>query len=72
MNYIERLKEEKTELSQRISALSFFIHIAPRYKELSTNQKRLLCLQFEFMKAYLLVLELRIKDIENEGDSECQ
>lgn len=69
MNYIERLKEEKTELSQRISELSFFIHVSPKYKELSTNHKRLLCLQLEFMKAYLLILDLRIEDIEKEGDT---
>lgn len=72
MDYLERLKEEKTELSQRISALSFFIHVAPKYKELSTKHKRLLCLQLEFMKAYLLILDLRIEDIEKEGDTECQ
>lgn len=68
MNYFERLKEEKTELSQRISALSFFIYVAPKYKELSTEHKRLLCLQLEFMKACFLILELRIKEIEKEGE----
>lgn len=62
--YYKRLKEEHAELSGRISALSFFINVAPRYKELSTNHKRLLCLQLEFMKAYLLILDLRIEDIE--------
>ena len=67
MNYFERLKEEKTELSQRISALSFFIYVAPKYKELSTYHKRLLCLQLDYMKVYFLILELRIKDIEKEG-----
>lgn len=67
MNDFERLKEEKAELLQRISALSFFIHVAPKYKELSTKHKRLLCLQLEFMQAYLLILDLRIEDIEKEG-----
>lgn len=64
MNYYERLKGEKAELSQRISALSFFINVAPKYKELSAKHKRLLCLQLEFMKAYLLILDLRIEDIK--------
>lgn len=63
MSYFERLINEKEELSQRISALSCFIHIAPKYKELSANHKRLLSLQLEFMQAYLLVLDLRIEDI---------
>lgn len=66
MNYFKRLKEEKMELEQRISSLSMFINIAPKYKELSINHKRLLCLQLEFMKAYLLILQLRIEDIEKE------
>lgn len=66
MDFYERLKVEKLELEQLISSLSFFIHVAPKYKELSTKHKRLLCLQLEFMKAYLLVLELRIEDIEKE------
>ncbi len=64
MNYFERLIKEKDELSQRISALSYFIHIAPKYKELSTHHKRLISLQLEFMQAYLLVLEMRIEDIK--------
>lgn len=67
MNYYEHLKEEKAELSKRISALSFFIHVAPKYKELSTNHKRLLCLQLEFMQAYLLILDMRLDDVEKEG-----
>jgi len=65
MNYFERLKAEKTELEQRISSLGTFINIVPTYKELSVKHKRLLCLQLEFMKAYLLILELRIEDIES-------
>lgn len=64
MNYFERLKAEKTELSQRISALGAFIHVSHTYKKLSTKHKRLLCLQLEFMQAYLLILDLRIEDIE--------
>lgn len=72
MNYFERLIKEKEELSQRINALSCFIHIAPRYKELSTNHKRLLSLQLEFMQAYLLVLDLRIEDIRKRDKDECK
>lgn len=68
MNYYRRLKEEQAELSGRITALTFFINVAPRYKLLSTKHKRLLCLQLEFMKAYLLILDLRIEDIEGAGD----
>lgn len=68
MDFYERLKVEKLELEQLISSLSFFIHVAPKYKELSTKHKRLLNLQLEFMRAYLLVLELRIEDIEKDGE----
>lgn len=66
MDYFERLKVEKTELEHLISSLSFFIHVAPKYRELSTKHKRLMCLQLDFMKAYLLILELRIEDIEKD------
>lgn len=68
MTYFERLIAEKMELEQRISSLRFFINVAPKYKELSTKHKRLLCLQLDFMKAYLLILELRVEDIEKRGD----
>ena len=40
------------------------IHISPIYTELSTKHKRLLCLQLEFMQAYLFILDLRIEEIE--------
>lgn len=69
MNYFERLKNEKTELEQRINALTAFIYLAPKYEELSTKHKRLLCLQLDMMKAYLLILQLRIEDIEKGGDN---
>ena len=69
MDFFERLKAEKMSLEQLISSLSFFIHVAPKYNELSTKHKRLLCLQLEFMRAYLLVLELRIDDIEKDGEN---
>lgn len=64
MNYFDRLNAEKNELLQRISALSFFIHVSPKYESLSSKHKRLICLQYDFMKAYLLVLEMRIEDIK--------
>ncbi len=64
MNAFESLKEERTELSRRINRLALFIHVSPEFKELSAEYKRLISFQFEFMKAYLLVLELRIKDAE--------
>lgn len=70
MDFLERIKVEKIELEQLISSLSFFINLAPKYKELSTKHKRLLCLQLDFMKAYLLILELRIEDIENSDKKE--
>lgn len=68
MNFLERIKAEKMNLEQLISSLSFFINVAPEYKELSTKHKRLLCLQLDFMKAYLLILQLRIEDIEMDGE----
>lgn len=70
MDFLERIKVEKMQLEQLIGSLSFFINVAPEYQELSTKHKRLLCLQLEFMKAYLLILELRIEDIEKNQNSE--
>lgn len=69
MNVLERVKAEKMSLEQLISSLSFFINVAPKYEKLSTKHKRLLCLQLEFMRAYLLVLELRIEDLEKGGEN---
>lgn len=68
MDFLERVKAEKMNLEQLIGSLSFFINVSPKYKELSTKHKRLLCLQLDFMKAYLLILQLRIEDIEKDGD----
>ena len=70
MDFIERIKVEKMELEQLVSSLAFFINVAPKYKELSTKHKRLLCLQLDFMRAYLLILELRIEDLENSDKKE--
>lgn len=64
MYYYKRLKEEKSALSQLTNSLEIFIHISPTYKELTAYHKKLLCLQLEFMKGYLFILNLRIEDIE--------
>lgn len=71
MNWFYSLINERDELDKKIFALSAFINMSDTYKTLSAKQKRLLCLQREFMQAYLLVLTMRIEDIQNDDTQEC-
>lgn len=61
-----RLLNERDDLDKKICSLSAFINMSDTYKTLSAKQKRLLCLQREFMQAYLLVLTMRIEEIQSE------
>ena len=71
MNWFYRLISEREELDKKIFALSAFINMSDTYKTLSTKQKRLLCMQREFMQAYLLVLTMRIEDIQSDDTQKC-
>lgn len=71
MNYYYRLINERDELDKKIFALSAFINMSDIYKTLSAKQKRLLCLQREFMQAYLLVLTMRIEEIQSDDTQKC-
>ena len=69
MNFYDRLLIERDDLRNRINSLSFFIKIAPRYKELSDTHKKLLNTQLYYMRSYLDILELRITLLEKEGNA---
>lgn len=71
MNWFYILINERDELNKKIFTLSAFINTSDLYKTLSAKQKRLLCLQREFMQAYLLVLTMRIEDIQSEDTQKC-
>lgn len=67
MNFYDRLLNERDEVRNRINSLSFFIEVAPRYKELSDSHKILLNKQLYYMRRYLNILDLRIDLLEKEG-----
>lgn len=67
MNFYDHLLNERDEVRNRINSLSFFIKVAPRYKELSNAHKKLLSTQLYYMRRYLNILDLRIDLLEKEG-----
>lgn len=69
MNFYDRLLIERIDLRNRITSLSFFIRIDPRYKELSDTHKKLLSTQLYYMREYLNILDLRIALLEKEGNT---
>lgn len=69
MNFYDRLLIERIDLRNRITSLSFFIKIAPRYKELSNAHKKLLNDQLSYMRKYYEILDLRIALLEKEGNT---
>lgn len=69
MNFYDRLLNERDDVSNRINSLSYFIKVAPRYKELSDSHKRLLIHQLYYMKRYRSILDLRIDLLEKKGNT---
>lgn len=69
MNFYDRLLIERIDLRNRITSLSFFIKLAPRYKELSNEHKQLLNDQLSYMRKYYEILDLRIALLEKEGNT---
>ena len=64
MNFIDRLKEEKRELNDRLFNLSVFIS-SERFNNISKQQKSLLTIQLASMQTYLTCLNERLIQIEN-------
>ena len=60
MNYINRMKDEITELQQRILSAKTFMS-TDTYKDLSEQEIDLLAKQRYFMEQYAAVLEKRIQ-----------
>ena len=68
-DFIEKLIEEKNELEAKAAHLFVFIHVNPKYKELSGKYQTLLERQYFYMCNYADILEERIAIYEYEvGD----
>lgn len=63
MSLIQKLKNERKELSKRIAKLKTFLD-STNFKTLDINQQNLLIEQLRVMNKYEYILLVRIKDIE--------
>jgi CHASE3 domain sensor protein len=61
--FLERLKEEEKELSQKIAKLEDFVDNNPTYENVGDVQFVLLPAQLNAMIAYLHILQYRIEDL---------
>lgn len=59
-DYVERMKSESAELSERIKKISSFV-TSDKFKELSEQQQSLLKAQNLVMESYLCILTERIR-----------
>lgn len=59
-DYVERMKSESAELSERIKKISSFV-TSDKFKELSEQQQNLLMAQNLVMESYLCILTERIR-----------
>ena len=59
--HIQRLLEERNDLLDRLEKLTIFINTNNVFKSLPDDEKILLRLQFEHMRAYCNVLDTRLK-----------
>lgn len=63
MSLIQKLKNERKEISKRIAKLKTFLD-STNFKTLDLNQQNLLIEQLRVMNKYEYILLVRIKDIE--------
>lgn len=63
-NWIERVREEKRELDNKIDKLTQFMHTAPGNNDISVHMLYLLSEQLITMKRYSYLLGERIKEGE--------
>ena len=63
MSLIQKLNNERKELSQRIEKLKTYLG-SSNFKTLDLNQQNLLIEQLRVMNKYEYILLVRIKDIE--------
>lgn len=63
MSLIQKLNNERKELSQRIEKLKIYLG-SSNFKTLDLNQQNLLIEQLRVMNKYEYILLVRIKDIE--------
>lgn len=64
--FLERLKDEESELKIKTHALETFIDSNPIYETLGEMQRVLLVTQCSAMSIYLFSLNERIKDLANQ------
>ena len=62
--FIERLREEKDNLSTKITKLNTFIISSGVYPTLSLEHRTLLLAQLKSMESYLYILEMRLVLLE--------
>lgn len=63
-NWLERVREEKRELDNKIDKLTQFMHAAPGNDDISVHMLYLLSEQLSTMKRYSYLLGERIKEGE--------
>jgi len=61
-DFLQRLETEESELKTKRDALGSFIN-SDKFKDVSTTQRHLLCVQLKAMDTYLECLNLRILDL---------
>lgn len=66
--YIDRMREEEEQLSERITKLKYFIHLNNSYHDLTAQKKDLLQGQLHAMELYYLFLSKRLS-IEEQDTS---
>lgn len=62
-NFLERLKEEKSQLDERVMKLQMYLD-EQKHKELAVEMQILLSVQCKAMKVYQEILEARLFLIE--------
>ena len=65
-NWLERVREEKRDLDDKIDKLTQFMHTAPGNDNISVHMLYLLSEQLSTMKKYSYLLGERIKEGEKE------
>ena len=59
----ESLIQEREDLRRKIASLEFYVFISPKYRQLETYHKKLICEQLSTMRIYLSIIEARLEHI---------
>lgn len=66
-SWLERVREEKKDLDDKIAKLEIFMRDVPNNLDISIHSMYLLSEQLDIMKRYSYILGERIKDGEKNG-----